>query len=71
MSLTQIRSEQNLTKAELCRRLQINPNHLTIWERGQNKPILENQIKLARALDIKLQTLQERCGWPLTPGLGV
>jgi transcriptional regulator with XRE-family HTH domain len=71
MSLTQIRTELHLSKAELSRRLGMNPNRVQLWEQGLNTPLLENQMKLARALGLSLQNLQTRCGWPLTPGLGV
>jgi transcriptional regulator with XRE-family HTH domain len=56
-SLRKIRTGNNLTQAELAKRIGVSRQQLVYWEVGKNLPSLPNLAVIARALNVTLDTL--------------
>ena len=57
--LKALRVERDLTQLELAEILDLSPNFVGMIERGERNTTVENVFKIARALNIKPDTLFE------------
>lgn len=67
MSLKDLRTRKSLSQTALGAACNTSRDRISLWESGAQKPGLNFQIKLAKALNMPLIELQTLCHWPLTP----
>lgn len=56
-NLKKIRSEKGLTQEELGKKINVHPNHISRYERGETSPSAETLIAFADALEVTIDEL--------------
>jgi transcriptional regulator with XRE-family HTH domain len=59
MSITELRTERGLSKAQLAKKLGVSVRSIIRWEKNQMSMTLKNAVEVAKFFDISLDELVE------------
>lgn len=62
MTITELRIERGLTKAQLSRELGVSVRSVIRWEKDHMSMILKNAVEVAKFFEIRLDALIESYG---------